>query len=289
MKTHLIILLAVAAAVAGCSRPREIPDDKLQAIFSDIFLVNAYTNTHHMLLDSMDIYSPVLERYGYKPRDLAYTIRHFSTRKSSRLSDIIDRSVEALTKEYDYYAYRVGVLDTIDNIARRRFADTVYRDTLIRVTSLRDTSRLRIRIPAREGQYTIWYAYTIDSLDRGGQRANHTVTDSTGRQLAARTNWMRRDRRGTFSATLDAPAEASGLDLLLGDYRGENKSPRLRIDSLVVVYYLPLKQALDSLTRSIVDYKLLIDGKEYSRAAAPDSVALRIDPPRMGAGRDTLR
>ena len=60
---------------------------------------------------------------------------------------MVEQSIRLLEEESAYYKYEVGVLDTIDNVARRRFTRTVYSDSLIRVTRIKDTARLRVRFP----------------------------------------------------------------------------------------------------------------------------------------------
>ncbi len=285
-----ILLIALLLSAASCSRPKEIPDRKLQDIFTEIFLVNTYCNIETVNTDSLNIYEPVLRKYGYRPRDLVHTLRTFSQRKSSRLSDILNQSIEQLDKQYNVYARQVAILDTIELIARERYRKVVHTDTLIRATSLRDTSRLRIRVPAREGQYKISYSYFVDSLDRNPSvRATHVLTDSAGRQLEDRMNWMRRRERGTFDVTLTAPANTSRLEIVLGNYVKTSSAPDLRIDTLVVIYYPPTKAAVDSLTRDLIMYKLVIDGKEYPLRGAADSLSLRIDPPRIAPRRDSVR
>ncbi len=284
-----LLLLTLLFAVAGCSRPREIPDRKLEAIFKEIFLVNAYCNSRTINTDSLDVYEPILHKYGYKPRDLVYTIGHFSRRKSARLSDILDASMIQLAKEHEGYNQRVALLDSINMVAKERFRQIVYTDTLLHITRLKDTARLRLEFPAREGQYKIAYRYLIDTVDKNGSvRGTQTLLDSAGRQIQTRTNWMQRGRSLLYETTLDAPARAAKLEVLLGNYNKTSTAPDLRIDTLAVIYYLPLEIALDSLKRSLLDYKLIIDGKEIGRGFAPDSVALRVDPPRIAPPRDTL-
>lgn len=119
-----------------------------------------------MKLDSLELYEPVFSRYGYTAEDVRYTIGNFSRRKSAKLSDVVEQSIRLLEEESAYYKYEVGVLDTIDNVARRRFTRTVYSDSLIRVTRIKDTARLRVRIPdTRPGEYRVSFDYLIDSLD----------------------------------------------------------------------------------------------------------------------------
>ena len=78
MKRLLICLLALPMLFSACNKPKEIPDDKLIAIVGDLFLANAYWSSTLMAdslrTDSVNIYAPIFERYGYRPKDFIHTI-----------------------------------------------------------------------------------------------------------------------------------------------------------------------------------------------------------------------
>ena len=163
---RLFCLIAAATALGSCARDKVIPDEELARSFRDAYLINAYVSDRGVKLDSLELYEPVFSRYGYTAEDVRYTIGNFSRRKSAKLSDVVEQSIRLLEEESAYYKYEVGVLDTIDNVARRRFTRTVYSDSLIRVTRIKDTARLRVRIPdTRPGEYRVSFDYLIDSLD----------------------------------------------------------------------------------------------------------------------------
>ena len=74
MKRVLFILLAVAiCAMSGCRKTTIIPDDTLADIFHDAFVVNAYIGEERLRLDTLKIYEPIFERYGYTAEDVVYT------------------------------------------------------------------------------------------------------------------------------------------------------------------------------------------------------------------------
>ena len=152
---RLFCLIAAATALGSCARDKVIPDEELARIFRDAYLINAYVSDRGVKLDSLELYEPVFSRYGYTAEDVRYTIGNFSRRKSAKLSDVVEQSIRLLEEESAYYKYEVGVLDTIDNVARRTFTRTVYADSLIRVGSLRDTARLRIAVDVQPGAFAI--------------------------------------------------------------------------------------------------------------------------------------
>ncbi|MBR5281562.1 MAG: DUF4296 domain-containing protein, partial [Alistipes sp.] len=71
----ILCLLLVASMLFSCRRARIIPDRQLGQIFHDAMLVNAYLQhkRNSVELDSMNIYEPILAKYGYTKEDMHYT------------------------------------------------------------------------------------------------------------------------------------------------------------------------------------------------------------------------
>jgi len=284
MRESVKIVLAVAASALlqwSCQGTRVIPDDKLKQITKEVFLSNAYAGSHRNLrMDSLDIYTPIFRKYGYTVNDFSYTLSSFAKRKSSRLSDIIRDAYNELDKEYAYYKRRLAILDTVSILVDERFKKQVLYDSLIRAKTIQDTTRLKVTIPLEEGTYKISYCYKIDSLDvNNGQRASFFTIDSAGRRTVASTQWMSRNERQRRDVSISATSSTKKMLINFGTYQKTAVSPLdLTIDSLVIVRYLPRQVALDSIDKVLVDYKLLIDGKEYDRLAK-DSLAVAVRPP----------
>jgi len=283
----IFILAAVFLAFAGCGRPREIPDATLREITKDIFLSNAYVTEHRgtVRMDSLDIYTPIFRKYGYTIKDFHYTLSTFAKRKSVRLSDIIKQASDELDAEAKFYQKRIDLLDSIDILIGEKFRTKVKVDSLIRATRIQDTSRLKVTIPLQEGKYRISFNYLIDSLDmNNGQRISLFTIDSAGRHTLINSQWMTHRERQRKEMTVDATPHTKKLLINFGTYPKTAVSPLdVTIDSLVIVRYLPRQVALDSINRLLVNYKLLIDGKEYDRLAA-DSLAADVRPPWISAG-----
>lgn len=292
-KLPIIILLGICIAImSACNKTRTIPDEKLANILKEIYLVNAYsTSNRGFRLDSVDMYTPILEKYGYTPDDLKNTLEHFSRRKSSRLSDVVNQAITDIDREYNYYYGRVAVADTLKNRAAEKFKQLVYSDTLIKVTHLRDTSKLRVKIPVHEGTYKIQYSYLIDTTDfNNALQTNHNVRDSLGRNLFSRTNWMTRIARTHYETDMEVPANGRNINIYFGGYGKTASEPNIRIDTLAIYRYLPEKVALDSLNRSdsLYQYSLKIAGKPYPDYYAKDSIPLRITSVRDNAPADSI-
>lgn len=74
--TRRLLILILALASCACNRSRNIPDDELVAITRDIFLSNAFRESLLSgipMTDSVDIYTPIFEKYGYEPGRISTT------------------------------------------------------------------------------------------------------------------------------------------------------------------------------------------------------------------------
>ncbi len=249
MRKFLIILIAVA--VAGCDRPKTIPREELKEIFKEAFLVNAYYDTHPLMTDdSLDIYGPVLRRWGYDVRDLEHTVQNFSRKKSAKLSDVVVDAIDELTAQAAYYDERVAVIDSIDAVAGRMFRrEVLWRDSIL-VTRIADTARLRISLPVEAGDYEVSYKYFIDSLEENRNlRTTMWLVDTLGILNLKNTNFMTAHLRLGNEQRITATGADSLLEVRFGGYYPRNmKRPHIRIDSLRITYYLPRREALDSLS-----------------------------------------
>lgn len=273
MKRILSILLSLLA-LAGCARHKIIPDEKLAMIFRDAFLANAYLTDRQIRADSVRVYEPIFERYGYTTEDVQYTIGNFSKRKSARLGDVVEQAIVMLETEGNYLNGEVAVLDTINHVARRTFTRTVLRDTLIEARTLKDTLRLRRTLDSlRPGEYRIHLDYLIDSLDgnknlRGSvwlERADSSRTDNY-------TFVLRREREEHFERTLEADSSARRLVVDLWQPRGKPTRPRITLRNLEIRFTPPTAEAVDSLYEQQLDLRIFAG--EFLHAVAPDSLAL---------------
>lgn len=264
----LLLLLAGA-----CSRHEIIPDRRLAEIFHDAFLANAYVGTQGVRLDSLNVYEPIFARYGYTTADVQYTIGNFSKRKSARLGDIVELAIRQLEREGQFYSREVSILDTVDNVARRTFTRVVYRDSLVRVRSLCDTSKLHIVIgDLRPGEYEARVEYLVDSLDdnrglRGGTWVERH--DSTRRDNY--TFFMRRERPENFTRRFAVDSTVASLHLDFALFREKPARPSITLRNVEVKYIPSTADAVDSLYLQQLPVRIFAD--EFFRAASlvPDA------------------
>lgn len=276
----ILLYIALLALGAGCAGPHEIPRNDLAEIFKDAFLVNAYYQSNPRMsqavrMDSLDIYRPILERYGYTLRDLEYTVQEMSKQKNRNLSDIVERSIEELKRESGLLDERVAALDTVDARAGRMFMQQVLFEDRITAERVSDTSKLRITLPLKVGDYEVNFKYLVDSLEENGAvRVTGMIIDTAGRRRSAFSQALTKlKRQSPPPQKFESTAADSALVLLLGNYPArEMKRPHLIVDSLEVTYFLPKQVALDSLMKMFLHFELLPDKD------AQDSSPLRPDP-----------
>lgn len=246
-------LLCIVAA-AACTHHKIIPDKTLAAIFHDAFLTNAYIDNRHFRTDSLDMYNPIFEKYGYTNDDVQYTIGNFSKRKNARLGDVVELAIKQLEDEGLLYEHEAVVLDSIDNIARRAFRREVYRDSLIRVSRLKDTDRLHIKIDnIRTGEYQIDFDYLVDSLDETtSRRAVFTFERADSSTFGRQQQSLYRDNRTNHvSRTLQPDTSVRRITINLMEFsqprNGKLKHFGVKITNLTVVHTPDAQSAVDSL------------------------------------------
>jgi hypothetical protein len=305
MKRALYIVLLVAMlGLSSCRKKNVIPDDTLAEIFHDAFVVNAYVGEKRIDLDSLQIYEPIFNRYGYTAKDVVYTVGNFSRRKSARLGTVVEQAISRLEQESKEFGKKVVVLDTIRNVAVRTFTRTIYNDTLITAKKRADSTALLIEIaPAPKGEYTIMYSYKCeDDLEKYPRSAEFYFTDDNGYHNGRATITLRKS--GIINRTLVAREDNRSLVLNLGKYTDLKKAEKstsskkgkrskksgkplppktqdLEIRNLRVQFKLNTDAAIDSLFSRYVDIKIFADGflvKKDSLALSADSTRISTTP-----------
>ena len=228
-------------------------------IFHDAFLVNAYTN-REAKRDSLKVYEPIFARYGYTTADVQYTIGNFSKRKSARLGDVVEKAIVLLEQEGKYYNREVAILDTVDRVAERTMTRRVYADSLVRVRSLKDTTRLRITLDALPGTYNIALDYRVDSLDRNDRLRGQVWLerhDSTRTNVQSVTMW--RDRNEHFKRTLRADSTHRRLHVDFVLFDGTPRQPSVTVRDFRIDYTPETAAAVDSLYLRQLDLRIFAD------------------------------
>uniref|UniRef100_UPI004056B7FE DUF4296 domain-containing protein n=1 Tax=Alistipes sp. TaxID=1872444 RepID=UPI004056B7FE len=298
---YIIAAFALAMSAVGCSGPKVIPDNDLINIIHDAYIANAYMNECNIREDSLYVYEPIFQRYGYTMTDMQYTLRTFNERKSAMLSDIMSEVYRRLDAESDIEAAKMVVLDTIDNIAKRTYTRTIYADSLIRAKRMKDTTKLRITIEDLvPGEYTVSFTYLIDTLDENrNSRVEAYALRNDSTQSLRHTLMLSRYREGKYSRkfSIDTSHKELFINMFYHPMNEESALPDITITDFKVVRVLPLEVSIDSLYQhqlnlQIINHRLMTgftadtvrivepeiiapDSTEYNEEK--DSLALRVD------------
>ena len=284
----IFVVVCGVVAMASCSRTTIIPDKDLERITREMFLVNAYANSEKVKTDSLDIYTPILERYGYTQDDFFNTLANFQKRKSARLGDVIEAAIASLERLADGYEQKLRDLKYIDSLAKAQCREEVFFVDKIVARKFRDTTKLQLTIPIHDsGEYILSYYYYIDSLDKNTRlQSNLEIYTKEGiRTYLSRPNLTREDTM-FYSTTLRPKKGAEELRLTLADYTRREDAPHIRFDSIRIIY-LPSSEVALAHMDSVLSFRPMllfndsIRVRGYFDAKPPrvahDTLWLRID------------
>ncbi len=286
---YIIYLTAIVLFAASCSKRQIVPDGDLAKIFRDAFLSNAYVDNRGIKLDSLRLYEPIFNKYGYTVDDVQYTIGSFSTRKSARLGDVVERSIAMLESEGKRLDYEIAILDTIDRIVVRRAARIIYSDSLITMHSMRDTSDVRLTFRGlSDGQYKIEFRYLIDTTDglsKGYKverwmmrKKNNSALEkskkrgdtTTIEKFSHSTAFLSRHKPMTYENLVMVDGSTLSLDLYLARPVLAKGTPSVTIKDLKITKLATSEFALDSIYREILPIKIF--DNEFTLPIPADSL-----------------
>lgn len=295
----VVILATLCLGGVGCSRKTIIPDSDLERIAREMFLVNAYANAERMKTDSLDIYTPILERYGYTQNDFFNTLANFQKRKSARLGDVIEASIASLESLAEGYEQKLRNLRYVDSLAKAQCSQEVLWMEHIAVNRLKDTTKLQLSLPIHDrGEYIVSYHYYIDTLDKNTRlQSTHEVYDKEGARIYYHRNNLTHDDSLRYTTTIKPKTGAVEYRLTLADYTRREDEPHIVFDSVRIVYLPPSEVALAKMDSTLHFRPMLLFNdsirvRGYLDAVPPmlphDTVWLRIDSVDM-AHAESLR
>lgn len=263
MRRILIIIVLAATAFVQCRRDRVIPDDTLAEIFYEAFLTNSYIGIEYIDTDSLQIYEPIFQKYGYTSKDVRYTVGNFSRRKSARLGNVVEQAITRLDEEGKELERQVMILDTIRNVAVRRFTRIVRSDSLIRATKAADSVRLLITLaPVRAGEYEVSYEYTDDGYSNKHMRRAEMWLEREDETHHSSYNFNLRNKdevRRVLRADKDDVRLVVNLGKYLDGKKGLPKKQKFTVRNLRIRYKPNAEVAVDSLFMQYVDTKIFND------------------------------
>lgn len=266
--SNIFLPVMLAGFIISCNSPKEISDHELGEIFHDAMLVNAYIQHNRQKeLDSMNIYEPILAKYGYTKEDMHYTLNKITRRKSASLANVADYMISSLSEESDRLGKDVAKHDTINNVVMRRYKQIIYQDSAIVATTEADTSLVQISIPhAQPGHYRIEAEYTLDKKDKGiGRRyfISWMNYDTLVRNIS--NSPLVSGHRGRIFCDAWIKEEDSMANNLLIDFTRFNlKKHRLKktpitIHDIKITYSPPVKESHERLFREQSQMRIFSD------------------------------
>ena len=281
LHTLALAVLAVVAMLAAtsCRKSRIIPDSTLSKIFYEAFLTNAYLSEKNPVTDSMALYEPIFEKYGYTVEDLQYTIGNFSKRKSARLGNVVEVAIARLEAEGLYLDREVTILDTIDARARRRYSRTLLSDSLVKVYRLADTTRLKIVIDSlQRGDYEVSFSYNIDSLDKNGRMRAYIRTERENGSEYIETNVVmqrRTDRKISHTVRNDGSLRRLKISLAEFEPNSKRQAPHITFRNVRVHFVPYADDVVDSLYEQTINMGVfnmgLLDDIRTAASREPES------------------
>ena len=285
---RVIICMLILLSVVSCSRKKVIDDQTLAKIFSEAYISNAYLGIKYFNIDSVQIYEPILDRYGFTPEDFRYTIGNFSRRKSAQLGRVLKDAEEQIKKIADVYEREVVILDTIQNVAVRTMQRVVHKDSLISVKKLADTSKLKLVIdPLQPGMYSVRYKYNCTKeqiKEKKGKKKDLSlrgvinIETSTGTHANNYAYNLRDEENIRRTISTDTAAKRLVITFAKpADPTQKMRKPNITISDFIIEYTPEETLAIDSLFKRYIDIKIF-DDVFFS---AKDSLALSADTTRV--------
>ena len=286
---RVIICMLILLSVVSCSRKKVIDDQTLAKIFSEAYISNAYLGIKYFNIDSVQIYEPILDRYGFTPEDFRYTIGNFSRRKSAQLGRVLKDAEEQIKKIADVYEREVVILDTIQNVAVRTMQRVVHKDSLISVKKLADTSKLKLVIdPLQPGMYSVRYKYNCTKeqiKEKKGKKKDLSlrgvinIETSTGTHANNYAYNLRDEENIRRTISTDTAAKRLVITFAKpADPTQKMRKPNITISDFIIEYTPEEKLAIDSLFKRYIDIKIFDDVFFTNQK---DSLALSADTTRV--------
>ena len=167
---NIVVVVAMAAMMVGCAaRPKNISSRGLVSLFKEFLLVNAYATDVLYLSarDSVDLYTPVLEKHGYTIEDFEYTIDNLTKRKSAQISDIMEVAISELKLEADERRILWNYWSKMIDKGKELAMDTIVVDSLLDSKKIGEKGMRLYFEDLKPGSYRIDYNYFITARTYG--------------------------------------------------------------------------------------------------------------------------
>ncbi len=262
-KIIVSFLLIFAMILPSCVRRTIIPDEELALIFRDAFLANAYVLDMNVKFDTLQVYQPIFDRYGYSVEDVSYTIGSFSKRKSARLGDVVEQAIELLEQGEEVYKYETMILDTIEAKASRAAKRQFFYKDRVNYYSQRDTTDLLIELEdLQPGDYRISFEYYVDSLDtnRSSYRSmSWVVKPGTDLKRGLTTSHLRKRDSTDLVRTLSLDTLTSKVVVVLAESFEKKRDRHVTFWDIKVDYTPPVEVAVEEYFKDKLNVRIFSD------------------------------
>ncbi len=270
MRVYILIVSLVLILGSSCSKKREyIPDDDLREIILESVVADMYLRTigtHNIKNDTVSIFLPILDDYGYTYDDMDYTIERMMSRKSNVFGQLMDKVVADVKELRERYEY----ISSLGRNWRKKVTNEVI-DTLffspdsIRIRGKEDLKMLNYRLPLTGAkEYLISFNYQILPQDSNSSRyVVYNYSDSlSGEEYAGSNLWLSKSQKMTkFSRTISVRGgrKRNMIDIRILSYSSNKdylsdyglKSMDIYIDSVTIMSRPDYEIASDRLFNEI--------------------------------------
>ncbi len=280
MKRILSIIIPALMLISSCAPKVVVSDEELAMIFRDAFLANAYLyDAKNIKIDTLQIYQPIFDKYGYTAEEVATTVGSFSRRKSARLSDVVERTIALLEQGEKHYKLEATIIDSIEAIARRSLTKSVYYEPLITFYDKADTINTHLRLDSlKPGSYRISFDYLVDSLDNNGSNYRFTTwvegPDKEVKNLkrASNTSYLRKKYVSSVEREIEIDTLTHELHIHLAESYERKRTHHVTIKEFRVDFTPKSEVAIDSLYRRKLDIRVFAD--DFFKLQPQDSLQL---------------
>lgn len=295
MRKYLYIVLT-ALTLAACKRgPEAIPEREMRAIMRETLISQAILQVDNndprlKPLDSLDLQTDILKKYGRTLEDFRFTIREMSMRKSNPLANILS-GVATDIKAYRVVAEaRYKEQLRIDSLALTITSDTVFlSDTVLhgkidgyKFTYLGPVAKDSV-VPA--GIYHIRFDYSTGSHARSYTKSVRIRQTNRSGTTSESTLWIPTAKDTTrYEGEIKVKKDLRQLDISLAEtMRKELPADTCYLTGVRLVRVLPVVEARAMYLRQLTGFPAQL--YPYYEKRYLDSLSQRSGPVPPRAGR----
>ncbi|MBR6830706.1 MAG: hypothetical protein IKM58_01310 [Tidjanibacter sp.] len=266
--TRVLVCVLAMLTVCSCGR-KEISDKDFVAIFSEMYLVGTYCSQEELNCDSLDIYTPILDKYGYTTEQFTEKLASFTKRKSARVTNVIDKAIDHMHVTTSGYERQLDIRNSINTDLITRFSDTLWHEEHVELERSADSTRVVNKFPARKGDYVLSFNYLIETkenveLSRLAATTRLVTRADDKTHLTTRYSLLEGRNRGV-NVVVNVNHDYNGMaDLYvrlidMGNIKGTFK--KMEFNDILLIYRPDIETARELLMESVYGYNPVYKAK----------------------------